>query len=83
VLGKNASDICFILSEAYGGEAVEKTNVSEWREELKECSENMEDDERNGHPTFHRINENFETVRNLMHSDSQPNLLSGNIEGVT
>jgi uncharacterized metal-binding protein len=28
-LGKNASDICAMLSKAYGGEAVKKSNVFE------------------------------------------------------
>jgi hypothetical protein len=29
-LGKNASDTCAVLSEAYGGEATEMSSISEW-----------------------------------------------------
>jgi hypothetical protein len=32
-LGKNASDICAVLSDAYGGEAMKKSNVFEWHKQ--------------------------------------------------
>jgi hypothetical protein len=35
-LGNNASDTCEMLSEAYGGEAMKKSSVSEWHKQLKE-----------------------------------------------
>jgi hypothetical protein len=36
-LGKNASDICTILSEDYGGDAIKKSSVSEWHRRSKEA----------------------------------------------
>jgi hypothetical protein len=37
-LGKNVGDTCVMLSEAYGGETVEKSSVSEWHKQAKESS---------------------------------------------
>jgi len=37
-LGKNASNTCTMLSEAYGGEAVKKSRVYEWYKRFKESS---------------------------------------------
>jgi hypothetical protein len=37
-LGKNASDTCALLSEAYGGEAMKKSSVFEWHKWFKESS---------------------------------------------
>jgi len=34
-LGKNASDTCAMLSEAYEGEAMKKSSVSEWHKWFK------------------------------------------------
>jgi len=67
-LGKNASYTCTLLSEAYGGEAMKKSSVSERFKRFKGSCENVEDDERNCHPRSHRIDENVEKVRNLVHS---------------
>jgi hypothetical protein len=45
-LGKNASDTCALLSEAYGGEAMKKSSVFELHKGFKECHENVKGDER-------------------------------------
>jgi hypothetical protein len=37
-LGNNASDICAMLSEAYGGDAMKKSSVFEWHKWFKESS---------------------------------------------
>jgi hypothetical protein len=37
-LGKNASDTCAELSEAYGGEALRQSSVFEWHKRFKESS---------------------------------------------
>jgi hypothetical protein len=37
-LGKNASDTCAMLSEAYGGEAMKISSVLEWHKWFKENS---------------------------------------------
>jgi hypothetical protein len=68
-LGKRASDTCVKLSEAYGRDAMEKSSVFEWHKRFEEGRENVEDDERSGHPESQRTGENVEKVRNLVHSD--------------
>jgi hypothetical protein len=66
-LGKNASDICAMLSEAYGGETVKKSTGFEWHKLFKEGLENVEDDE-GSRPRSHRTDEIVEKVWNLVHS---------------
>jgi hypothetical protein len=61
-LGKNASNTCSVLSEAYGREATNNSNVFELHKRFKEGHERVEDDERSGRPTSAE-------VRNLVHSD--------------
>jgi hypothetical protein len=48
-LGSNASDICAMLCEGYGGEAMKKSHVFEWHKRVKEGRKNMKDDEDNAH----------------------------------
>jgi len=48
-LEANASDICAILSEAYGCEAMRNSSVFEWHKRFKEGHETVEDDEDNVH----------------------------------
>jgi hypothetical protein len=67
-LGKNASDTCAVLSEAYGEEAMIKASVFEWHTQFKEGCENVEDDERSDDPRSHTTDENAEKVLILMHS---------------
>jgi hypothetical protein len=43
-LRKNASDACAVLSEAYGGAAMQKANVFEWYKWFKEGRENVENE---------------------------------------
>jgi hypothetical protein len=45
-LGKNASDTCAMLSEAYGGETVKKSSVFGWHKRFQESPEIVESDER-------------------------------------
>jgi hypothetical protein len=71
-----------VLSKAYGGEAMKKSNVFEWHKWFREGCKNMKDNERSGHIRSHRTNENVEKVQNLVHSDRQPSLLCGNTEVV-
>jgi hypothetical protein len=68
-LGKNASDICAMLSEACGGEAMKNSSIFEWHKGFKEGCENMKDGERSSCPRSHRTNKNVEKVWNLVHSD--------------
>jgi hypothetical protein len=66
-LGKNASDGCAVLSEAYGGEAMKKSSVFEWHTQFKQGHENLED-KRCGHPRSHRSHGNAEKVQNMVRS---------------
>jgi hypothetical protein len=67
-LGENASNICTLLSEAYGGETVKKTSVFEWCRRFREGRENVEDDAGSCHSRSHR-NEIIEKMRDLVQSD--------------
>jgi len=58
-------------SEACKGEALKKSSVSEWHKRFKEGRENVEDDERSGHPRSHRTDENVERMQNPVHSDGR------------
>jgi hypothetical protein len=40
-LGKNASESCVMLSEAYGGGALKKLSDFEWRKRFKEGRESV------------------------------------------
>jgi hypothetical protein len=54
ILGKTERGTCAMLSETNGGEAVKKSNVSEWHKKVKEASENVEGVERSSHKRTHR-----------------------------
>jgi hypothetical protein len=60
-----------MLSETYGKEAMKKSSVSEWHRRFEEGRENVEDDETSGRTGSHRIDENVEKVRNLVHWDGR------------
>jgi hypothetical protein len=45
------------------------SSVSEWHGWFKEGSVNVEDDERSSRSRSHKIEENVEKVRNVVHSD--------------
>jgi hypothetical protein len=51
-----------MLSEAYRGEAMKKSSVSEWHKWLKDGSKFASDDKKNGCPRSHRTNENVEKI---------------------
>jgi hypothetical protein len=58
-LGKNASGICEMLSEAYGGEAMKMSRVFEWHERFKESSHVEIADEDKVH---HFLRYQFQTI---------------------
>jgi hypothetical protein len=58
-----------MLSEAYEAEAMENSRVSVWHKQFKEGREYVEDDKSSSRPRSHRIDENAEQVRNVVHSD--------------
>jgi len=59
-LRKNASDICALLSEDYGRDAVKKSSATEWPKWFKEGHENVEDDGSSGRPRCYRTDENVQ-----------------------
>jgi hypothetical protein len=66
-LGKNASDISTMLSEACEGEAGKMSSAFEWHKRFKEGRENVEDD-KGGLPRTQLI-KIMKRVRNLEQSD--------------
>jgi hypothetical protein len=61
------SDAFAMLSDTYGGEAMKKSMFFEWHKQFKEGHKNVEGVEINGRPRSHRIDENVEKIRNLVH----------------
>jgi len=55
-----------VLSEAYGGEAMKNSAVFELHKRFKGGCENVEGDERSGHPRSQRTDENIENMQNLI-----------------
>jgi hypothetical protein len=66
---KNASDTCAVPFQAYGwGRSREEVESFEWHKLFIEGHENVEDDERNGSPKYHRTYENIEKAWNVVRS---------------
>jgi hypothetical protein len=66
-LENNASSICAVFSKADGGGAMKNSSVFEWHKRFKEGHENVDDDESSGRPKSHKIDENVEKVRHMVH----------------
>jgi hypothetical protein len=47
-LGKSTSETLQMLTEAYGADAMKKSNVFEWHKRFKEGQEDVKDDKRTG-----------------------------------
>jgi hypothetical protein len=52
-----------MLPKTYGGEAMKKSSVFEWHKRFKEYHEDMENNERCGPSSSHRIDENVKKVQ--------------------
>jgi transposase len=63
-----------MLPEAYGGEVMEKPNVSEWHERFKSGREHVESDQRIDRKRSHRTDENIEKLWNVVHSGRRLNV---------
>jgi transposase len=57
-LGKSASEILQMLTEAYGSDAMKTSSIFEWHKRFKDGQEDVKDDERTGRPKTHRTDEN-------------------------
>jgi hypothetical protein len=58
-LGKSASETLQMLTEAYGADAMKKSNVFQWHKRFKKGWENVKDDERTGRQKTRRTDEKF------------------------
>jgi hypothetical protein len=58
-----------MLRVAYGGNALKKSSVFEWRKRFKGGQENVKDDERPGQPKTQQRCQNVERVQQLVQSD--------------
>jgi hypothetical protein len=67
-LGKNASDTCAMLSEAYGGQAIKMSSVSCHINGSTGFAKTWKMIERSDRPRSRRTDGNAEKVRNLVHS---------------
>jgi hypothetical protein len=68
-LSKSAGETLQMLIEAYGADAVKKSNVFQLHKRFKEGREDVKDDERTGRPKTHRTDKNVEKERKLVRSD--------------
>jgi hypothetical protein len=77
-LGNNGSGACAVLSEAYGGEAMKKSRVSEWYKQLKERTHVKYTTEDNAHH-FLQYQGHYSLLIHSTRPHSQLNLLCENI----
>ena len=64
--GKNAAETVVMLKTAYKDGAMRKTQVNEW---FKNGDMSIDDKPRSERPSTARIDENFETIRDLVLTD--------------
>jgi hypothetical protein len=60
-----------MLRQAYGDEAMSRTQCFKWHRRFKGGRTSLEDDERSGRPSTSIIPENVERIRELVHADSR------------
>jgi hypothetical protein len=58
-----------LLREVYGEDTLSRAWVFEWHRRFLGGREDVEDDERPGHPVTMKTNENVEKVRTLVRND--------------
>jgi hypothetical protein len=65
-LGKNVYEICEILPEVHGTEAVHKSSAFKWYKWFRGDGGDMEDAGRSSHLEVHRSDKNVETVWRIL-----------------
>jgi hypothetical protein len=70
-LGKSVTETLNMLRQAYGDEAMSRTQCFEWYRRFKGGRTSLEDDERSGRPSTSITPENVERIRELVHADRQ------------
>ena len=61
--------VCEMLTKAYGESAMSKTRVYEWCKRFQDGREDVEDDERPGHPSIWTTDENVEKGKEMVMND--------------
>ena len=83
-LGKTATETLNLLREAYGPEAVGRTQCFEWHRRFQSGRSSLEDDERSGRPSTSITQENVLRIRELVHEDRRRSIDDfANIVGVS
>jgi transposase len=70
-LCKSGPEICQMLQQAYGEDALKRSTVFSWVQHYREGRKDPKDNKRSGHPSTSRNNENIGRVHSLVLSDSQ------------
>jgi hypothetical protein len=73
-LGKNASNTCAMLPEAYGGEDMKISSVSDWHKRFKLDRKTWKVMKEIVGKDLNRTNEKLEKLWNLVHSDRHLNI---------
>jgi transposase len=68
-LGKNGPEICQMLQQAYGEDALKRSTVFKWVLRYREDRKDPMDNKRSGRPYTSRSDENINQVHSLMLSD--------------
>lgn len=63
------SEVCKMLTKAYGESAMSKARIYEWYKRFKEGRENVKDDERPGRPSTSTTDENVKKVQEMVMND--------------
>jgi transposase len=59
-LGKSGPEICQVLQQAYGEDALKRNTVFKWVQRYRECQKDPMDNKRSGHPSTSRSDENID-----------------------
>jgi transposase len=70
-LGKSGPEICQMLQQAYGEDALKKSTVLKWVQCYREGRKNPMDNKRSGCPSTSCSDENIDRVHSLVLSDRQ------------
>jgi transposase len=68
-LGKSGPEICQILQQAYGEDALKRSAVFKWVQHYREGRKDPTDNKRSGRSSTSRSNENINRVHSLVLSD--------------
>lgn len=69
LLQKSASETLEMLNQAYGNEAMKKSQVYEWHKRFREGRVSIEDDPRSGRPSTSMTDTNIERVRQVVRAN--------------